>query len=174
MLGNEWLDIGANERKKIHTHPSKWMLLKQLLASALMIGLIIGISLQDFATEVQIGQMQVRTILLLGIPIALLLPIAAQIQRLSTHYVITDRNIWAKEKIYARDVDPTVRSRVIDVNYTQSGFDRLLNKGDVKIETGGTGGVDTVLRDIPNPKGVAALIRKGIENDDELYQDRKL
>jgi uncharacterized membrane protein YdbT with pleckstrin-like domain len=170
MLGNEWLDIGPNERKKVHTHPSKWVLFKQVLASTLMIGLIIGVSIQDFATEVQIGRLQLRTILLSGIPLALLLPLAAQIQRLSTHYVITDRNIWAKEKIYARDVDPTVRSRVQGVSYSQSKLDRLLDKGDVKIETAGTGEVDTVFRDVPNPSGITALVREGIEEADEVHQ----
>jgi len=166
MLGNEWLDIGPNERKRVHAHPSKWVLFKQLFASILMIALIVAVSLQDFATETQIGELQLRTILLFGIPIALLLPGAAQVKRLSTHYVITDNNIWAKQKIFARDVDPTVRSRVQDVSYSQSFFDRLLNKGDVMIETAGTGGVDTVLRDIPNPQAIAMLVREGIEDTD--------
>lgn len=172
MLGAEWLDLSKNERKLVHTHPSKWVLIKQVLASLCMIVLIVAISLQDFATEVQIGQLQLRTILLFGIPVALLLPAAAQVKRLSTHYVITDNNIWAKEKIIARDVDPTVRSRVQGVSYSQSYLDRLLDKGDVRIETAGTGDVDTVLREVPNPQEIAMLVREGIQEADDVHTSK--
>jgi len=174
MFGNEWLELGHDEKKRVHTHPSKWVIFKSVFASLLMVGLLIGIAVQDFATETQIGTLQLRTVVLSVIPVVLLLPAGAQIRRLSTHYVITDNNIWAKEKIFARDVDPTVRSRVQGVSYSQSYLDRLLNKGDVRIETAGTGEVDTVFREVPNPGGITTLIREGIQEADEAHTAREV
>jgi uncharacterized membrane protein YdbT with pleckstrin-like domain len=174
MFGAEWLDIAPDEKKRVHTHPSKWVLFKSIFSSCLMIALLIFIAFQDFTAGRQIGSMQLRTALLLPIPIILLFPVSAQIKRLATHYVITDDNIWAKERIFARDVDPTVRSRVQGVSYSQSYLDRLLNKGDVLLETAGTGDVDTVFREVPNPGGIAALVREGIHEADEVHIEKEV
>jgi len=170
MFGTEWLDTSKDERILVHAHPSKWIMIKQVILSLFVATNLVALFFVDFTEGVEVMGYNLRILIAVFIPLLFLPVFTAQIRRLSTHYVITEKNLWAKKRVFARSVDPTVLSRIQDCNYEQSYLDRLLNKGDVSIETAGTGGTDVVLRDIPHPRRVAHLIREKIEEHDSQAQ----
>jgi len=166
MFGTEWLETSGDERVLVHTHPSRWIIFQQFLA-ALFISLNLSwLLFQDFTAGLEIGDFSVRLLIALLIPLSFFPVVVAQIRRISVHFVVTDNNVWAKKRIFAREVDPTVLSRVQDVNYSQGFIDRLLGKGEVRIETAGTGGTDVVMHEVPNPRRITNLIREKIEEHD--------
>ena len=55
-------------------------------------------------------------------------------------------------------------SRITDVSYRQSVFERLINSGTLTIESAGDSGA-TVLRHIPDSDGVQQLLNHMIEED---------
>lgn len=170
LFGIEWLDTAQEERVLVHTHPSRWIMFKQLGVSAFTALTLVPLLFSDITEGVSIGNFSLRALILIAIPLIFVPVGLVQLRRLSTHYVLTDRNLWAKTKIFARDVDPTVLSRVQSCNYEQDYMDRLLSKGTVRVETAGTGGTDVVLRDIPYPGRVARMIREKIEESDNHPQ----
>jgi uncharacterized membrane protein YdbT with pleckstrin-like domain len=137
-------------------------MIKQVILSAFMAINLMMLLFWDATKGVEILGYNVRLLIALSIPLVFFPVVTAQLRRISTHYVITEKNLWAKRKIFARNVDPTVLSRVQDCRYEQSYIDRIVNKGDVYVETAGTGGTDVVLRDVPHPSRAAKLIRERI------------
>lgn len=165
-FGTEWLNLGDDERLIIHTHPSKYTLINKLLGALFMAANLVFLLFSKYTEGVEIFGFNLRLLILLSLPLCFVPILIAQIRRLSTHYVVTDKNLWAKKKIYARDVDPVLISRIQDVNYSQGMIDRALNKGEIRIETAGTGGTDVVMREVPRPNKVTAIIRENMQQFD--------
>jgi uncharacterized membrane protein YdbT with pleckstrin-like domain len=174
MFGREWFHCSDDERELVRTHPSRWVVFTKLFMGLFIFSNMVWLIRHEYTAGVYIGETSLRFILSLISPFSFFPVVMAQIRRLSVHYIVTDRNVWAKTRIYARDVDPTVLSRVQGVEYSQGFFDRLLGKGDVTIETAGTGGQDLVMREIPNPSHVTNLIRERVEEFDRNSGEQPL
>jgi uncharacterized membrane protein YdbT with pleckstrin-like domain len=82
----------------------------------------------------------------------------------TTHYVITTHRLLFREGILARRGRDIGLSRITDVSYHQSVFERLINSGTLTIESAGDSGA-TVLRHIPDSDGVQQLLNHMIEED---------
>ncbi len=82
----------------------------------------------------------------------------------TTHYVITTHRLLFRQGILARHGRDIGLSRITDVSYTQTIWERLINSGTLTIETAGDGGA-TVLRQIPDSDGVQQLLNHMIEED---------
>ena len=89
----------------------------------------------------------------------------------TTHYVITTHRVLFREGIMSRRGRDIGLSRITDVSYRQSLWDRIINSGTLTIESAGESG-STVLTQIPDSEGVQQLLNLMIEEDaDRRAQD---
>lgn len=84
----------------------------------------------------------------------------------TTHYVVTTHRLLFRAGILARRGRDIGLSRITDVSYTQSLWERIINSGTLTIETAGDGG-PTVLHQIPDSDGVQQLLNVMVEEDAE-------
>jgi uncharacterized membrane protein YdbT with pleckstrin-like domain len=82
----------------------------------------------------------------------------------TTHYVITTHRLLFREGIMSRRGRDIGLSRITDVSYRQSLWDRIINSGTLTIESAGESG-STVLKQIPDSEGVQQLLNFMIEED---------
>ncbi len=82
----------------------------------------------------------------------------------TTHYVITTHRVLFREGIMARRGRDIGLSRITDVSYTQTLWERIINSGTLTIESAGDSGA-TVLKQIPDSEGVQQLLNLMIEED---------
>ncbi|TQN41492.1 PH (Pleckstrin Homology) domain-containing protein [Blastococcus colisei] len=82
----------------------------------------------------------------------------------TTHYVITTHRLLFRTGILARRGRDIGLSRITDVSFRQSLWDRIIRSGTLTIESAGDGGA-TVLRQIPDSEGVQQLLNHMIEED---------
>jgi uncharacterized membrane protein YdbT with pleckstrin-like domain len=82
----------------------------------------------------------------------------------TTHYVITTHRLLFREGILSRRGRDLGLSRITDVSYRQTLWERIINSGTLSIESAGESG-PTVLRQIPDSDGVQQLLNHMIEED---------
>ena len=82
----------------------------------------------------------------------------------TTHYVITTHRLLFREGVLARRGRDIGLSRITDVSYRQTLWERIIRSGTLTIESAGDGGA-TVLRQIPDSDGVQQLLNHMIEED---------
>ena len=82
----------------------------------------------------------------------------------ATHYVVTTHRLLFREGILTRHGRDIGLSRITDVSYHQSVWERLINSGTLTIESAGDSGA-TVLKQIPDSDGVQQLLNHMIEED---------
>ena len=82
----------------------------------------------------------------------------------TTHYVITTHRLLLRVGVLARSGRDIGLSRITDVSYRQTLWERVIASGTLTIETAGDGG-PTVLEQIPDSDGVQQLLNHMIEED---------
>ncbi len=82
----------------------------------------------------------------------------------TTHYVITTHRLLFREGVLARHGRDIALSRITDVSYRQTLWERLIRSGTITIESAGETGT-TVLSQIPDTEGVQQLLNHMIEED---------
>jgi len=82
----------------------------------------------------------------------------------TTHYVITTHRLLHRVGILSRTGRDIGLSRITDVTYSQTLWDRIINSGTLTIETAGDGG-STVFSAIPDSEGVQQLLNHVVEED---------
>ena len=82
----------------------------------------------------------------------------------TTHYVITTHRLLFREGILSRRGRDIGLSRITDVSYRQSLWERIINSGTLTIESAGESGA-TVLKQIPDSEGVQQLLNLMVEED---------
>jgi uncharacterized membrane protein YdbT with pleckstrin-like domain len=96
--------------------------------------------------------------------VALVFALVPLLRWRTTHYVITTHRLLFREGILARHGRDIGLSRITDVSYRQTLWERVINSGTVTIESAGESGA-TVLRAIPDSDGVQQLLNHMIEED---------
>jgi len=103
-------------------------------------------------------------ILALAVVLLLILVLVPLLRWRTTHYVITTHRLLFREGILSRRGRDIGLSRITDVSYRQSLWDRIINSGTLTIESAGDSGA-TVLKQIPDSEGVQQLLNFMIEED---------
>jgi uncharacterized membrane protein YdbT with pleckstrin-like domain len=78
--------------------------------------------------------------------------------------VVTTHRLLLREGVLSRRGRDIGLSRITDVSYEQSLWERLVGSGTVTIESAGEGGA-TVLRRIPDSDGVQQVVNQLVEED---------
>ena len=81
----------------------------------------------------------------------------------TTHYVVTTHRVLLREGVLARRGRDLGLSRITDVSFRQTLWERIVRSGTLTIETAGDGA--TVLRQIPDSEGVQQLLAYLIEEE---------
>ena len=85
-----------------------------------------------------------------------------------THFVLTSQRIIFQSGVIARKRVEISLHKINVVNFHQSVFERLINAGDIVIETGAEEGVETFI-DVRDPQNVQAYIHEWMRrNIDEV------
>jgi uncharacterized membrane protein YdbT with pleckstrin-like domain len=103
-------------------------------------------------------------VLVLALLLLVVVVLAPLLRWRTTHYVITTHRLLFREGVLARRGRDIGLSRITDVSYSQTLWERIINSGTLTIESAGEGGA-TVLRHIPDSDGVQQLLNHMIEED---------
>jgi uncharacterized membrane protein YdbT with pleckstrin-like domain len=103
-------------------------------------------------------------VFLLAVVLLLVFVVVPLLRWRTTHYVITTHRLLFREGIVSRSGRDIGLSRITDVSYRQSMWERVINSGTLTIESAGEGGA-TVLRRIPDSEGVQQLLNHMVEED---------
>jgi uncharacterized membrane protein YdbT with pleckstrin-like domain len=82
-----------------------------------------------------------------------------------THFVLTSQRVIFQSGVVARKRVEISLHKINVVNFHQSVFERLINAGDIVIETGAEEGVETFI-DVRDPQNVQAYIHQWIHMGD--------
>ena len=82
----------------------------------------------------------------------------------STHVVLTTSRVLVREGVLTRHGRDVALSRITDVSCRQTLRERIVRSGTVTVESAGDGG-PLVLRRLPDPEGVQALLAQLVEDD---------
>jgi uncharacterized membrane protein YdbT with pleckstrin-like domain len=154
--------LAEDEEVVQHLHPHWLTVFWPLVWLLLIVGAV-----SFGAAAVPAGRQQgLFRLLILASAVLLLLVVvlAPLLRRRSTHYVITTHRVLFREGILARRGHDIGLSRITDVAYRQTLWERIVNSGTLTIESAGEGGA-TVLRHIPDSDGVQQLLNHMIEED---------
>ena len=85
-----------------------------------------------------------------------------------THFVLTSQRVIFQSGVIARTRIEISLHKINVVNFHQSIFERIVNTGDIVIESGAEDGVET-FNDVPDPQQVQAFIHQWMrKNIDEV------
>ena len=156
--------LGEDEEIVEHLHPHWstvfWPVVRFLL--------IIGAASFAMAAIPAGGQQGTFRMALLALTVVLLLVavVVPLLRRRTTHYVITTHRLLFRQGILTRRGRDLALSRIADVSYTQTLWERIVNSGTLSIQSAGDGGA-TVLRQIPSSERVQQLLNHMVEEDSD-------
>lgn len=154
--------LADDEEVVRHLHPHWLTVLRPVVVLLLVVG---GVSFGAAIVPAGPQQGMVRLGLVLVAALVLLVLVVVPLLRWrATHYVVTTHRLLFREGILARRGRDLGLSRITDVSYTQTLWERIVRSGTVTIETAGDSGA-TVLRRIPDSDGVQQLLNHMIEED---------
>jgi uncharacterized membrane protein YdbT with pleckstrin-like domain len=154
--------LAEDEEVVRHIHPH-WLTLFWPVVRFLVIvgGASFGMAV------IPVGRQQgVLRLLILAVALVLLLTVVLVpvLRWRTTHYVITTHRLLFREGIMTRRGRDIGLSRITDVSYRQTLWDRIINSGTLTIESAGESG-STVLKQIPDSEGMQQLLNLMIEED---------
>jgi uncharacterized membrane protein YdbT with pleckstrin-like domain len=154
--------LGDDEEVVRHLHPHWLTVFWPFVLLLLLVGLAsFGVAVVPAGDQQVLWRLVVVGVALV---LALVLVMVPLLRWRTTHYVITTHRLLHRTGILSRSGRDIGLSRITDVSYRQSVWDRVINSGTVTIETAGEGGA-TVLTAIPDSDGVQALINQLVEED---------
>jgi uncharacterized membrane protein YdbT with pleckstrin-like domain len=154
--------LAEDEEVARHLHPH-WLTLFWPVVWFLVIvgGASFGLAVVPAGRQQGVVRMVVLAVALALLLTVVLVPV---LRWKTTHYVITTHRLLFREGILSRHGRDIGLSRITDVSYRQSLWDRIINSGTLTIESAGESGA-TVLEQIPDSEGVQQLLNLMVEED---------
>ncbi len=154
--------LADDEEVVRHLHPHWLTVFWPLVAFLVLVGLgSFGAALIPASSNQGVYRLAVVVVvLMLAVPL-----VAVPLLRWrTTHYIITTHRILYRVGILSRTGRDIGLSRITDVSYAQTLWERIINSGTLTIETAGEGG-STVWTSIPDSDGVQQLLNHMVEED---------
>jgi uncharacterized membrane protein YdbT with pleckstrin-like domain len=154
--------LAEDEEVVRHLHPH-WLTLFWPVVWFLLVvgGTSFGLAVIPAGRQQGVFRMLVLALALVLLLTVVLVPL---LRWRTTHYVITTHRLLFREGILSRRGRDIGLSRITDVSYRQSLWERVINSGTLTIESAGEGGA-TVLKQIPDSEGVQQLLNRMVEED---------
>ena len=160
-----WASIREDEEIILLTHPSRWVLLRDVLVSALLLIMSGWVAIQDpySISEYEVGPLPGDLAVFFGGIVGVFVILGVEeLKRITTVYLVTSRQVYYKKGIYQRErVDPTDLDDIVNQEWDQNVFQRTVGKGDVQLKTAANVDSRDVLtfKSIPNPKETVAKFK---------------
>jgi len=170
MSPYSWVNLDSDEEIIIDKHPTKWVLLDDLVAAIALVAVALAVAMRA-PTPLQSADIRgipAHTALVLGAVIfAIGMVGMAYLKRVKTTYLITSKKVHWKEGIFTYHGDPIDLANVVDQEVSKNIIEKQFGFGDMIIKTAATADVDDSDRDmghlkfrkIPDPIGT----RNGLE-----------
>src|SRR3954454_10487927 len=154
--------LAEDEEVVRHLHPH-WLTLFWPVVWLLVIvgGTSFGMAVIPAGRQQGVYRMLLLALALVLLVTVVLVPV---LRWRTTHYVITTHRLLFREGILSRRGRNIGLSRITDVSYRQTLWDRIINSGTLTIESAGESG-STVVKHIPDSEGVQQLLNLMIEED---------
>ena len=154
--------LGDDEEVVVHLHPHWSTVSRPVAVFLLLVGAAsFGAALVPAGSQQGTGRLAVVGAALL---LALYLVAVPLLRWRTTHYVLTTHRLLYRAGVLSRTGRDVLLSRISDVSYRQSLWDRVVNSGTVTVETAGEGG-PTVFRAVPDSEAVQQLLNQLVEED---------
>jgi len=154
--------LGEDEEVVRHLHPHWLTVFRPVVLFLVLVG-----AASFGAALVPAGEQQALWRLLvvaLAVVLGLVFVALPLLRWRTTHYVVTTHRLLFRTGILARQGRDIGLSRITDVSYRQTLWERVINSGTLSIETAGEGG-PTVFSAIPDSDGVQQLLNQLVEED---------
>jgi uncharacterized membrane protein YdbT with pleckstrin-like domain len=150
--------LNDNETVALDLHPHWWYFAKH--AAALLVSIIVGIAAKAWLD----GDLErvVVWIAIIGIVVSAIALVGRYIQWMTINFVITSDRIIYRSGVFAKRGIEIPLERVNNVIFHQSVMERLLNAGNLLIESGGETGQQR-FTDVKEPDRVQALIHAQVD-----------
>ena len=154
--------LAEDEEVVRHLHPH-WLTLFWPVVWFLVVvgGASFGMAVIPAGRQQGIYRMLILAVAVVLLVVFVLVPL---LRWRTTHYVISTHRLLFREGIMSRRGRDIGLSRIADVSYRQSFWDRIINSGTLTIESAGDSGA-TVLKQIPDSEGIQQLLNLMIEED---------
>jgi uncharacterized membrane protein YdbT with pleckstrin-like domain len=154
--------LADDEEVVRHLHPHWLTLFWPVVGFLLLVGAAsFGAALVPASSSQGLLRLVVVVVAVLLILIFCLVPL---LRWRTTSYVITTHRLLFRAGILSRRGRDIGLSRITDVSYSQTLWERLINSGTLTIESAGESGA-TTLKEIPDSDGVQQLLNHMIEED---------
>lgn len=154
--------LAADEKVVKHLHPH-WI----TLVGPVFI-LVVVVALASFgvaAIPAGYAQTWIRLVILLVAAVVLVVfTLVPALRWATTHYVITSHRVMFRVGVLNRHGKDVAFTRITDVAYRQSLWDRIVKAGTLTVESAGEGPAQ-VLDNVPNSDRVQQLINRLVEED---------
>ena len=154
--------LADDERVVRHLHPHWLTVFWPIVAFLVLVGLgSFGAALIPEGSNQGVYRL---VVVVLAVLLAVAFVVVPVLKWRTTHYVITSHRILYRVGILSRTGRDIGLSRITDVSYSQTLWDRIINSGTLTIETAGEGG-STIWSAIPDSDGVQQLLNHMVEED---------
>ncbi len=154
--------LADDEEVVRHLHPHWLTVFWPIVAFLVLVGLgSFGAALIPEGSNQGVYRL---VIVVLAVLLAVAFVVVPLLKWRTTHYVITTHRILYRVGILSRTGRDIGLSRITDVSYSQTLWDRIINSGRLTIETAGEGG-STIWSAIPDSDGVQQLLNHMVEED---------
>lgn len=152
--------LADDERVVLHLHPH-W---KMLALPVLLFVLVAAAT--GFGTAV-VDEPVLRLVLLgIGVLVVCWTTLRPFLRWATTHFVFTTHRVLLREGVLSRSGRDIALSRVNDVSFEHSLFERMLGSGTLVVESAGERG-QVVLPDVPRVERVQGTLYQLIEDDSD-------
>jgi uncharacterized membrane protein YdbT with pleckstrin-like domain len=154
--------LAADEEVVRHLHPHGLTLFWPVVRFLLVVGAA-SFGMAAIPAGPQQGMLRM---LVLGTAVFLLLVVVLVplLRWRTTHYVITTHRLLFREGVLSRRGRDLALSRITDVSFRQTLWERIIRSGTISIRSAGESGL-TVLRRVPDCDGAQHLLNHMIEED---------
>ena len=156
--------LAGDEKVVKHLHPH-WL---TVFVPTVLFILVVGVA-SFLVAVIPDGDAQdiLRIVVIaLAVVVLILLVIVPVLRWRTTHYVITTHRVMVRYGILSRHGKDIGLSRITDVSYTQSLWDRIIGAGTLTIESAGEG-PPQVFANIPNSDDTQQMINHLVEQDEQ-------
>ena len=154
--------LGDDEHVVRHMHPHWLTLFWPVVLFLLLVGGgAFGAALVPAGSDQGLYRL---VIVVVALVLALAFVVTPLLRWRTTHYVVTTHRLLFREGILARTGRDIGLSRITDVSYRQTLWDRVVSSGTLTIESAGDGGA-TTLRAISHSDVVQQLLNHMVEED---------
>lgn len=152
-----WLTLDTDERVWLRVHPSKNVLLVTFVFGTLLL-----FAVGALALAFDIAVSTARLLSAVVIAVIFLLTAAVYLLTRRLEYALSSHRAYRAVGLVSKDVDSVDLTDVTDVGVVQSGWQRRLDVGEVRLET--ESGTPFRFRYVEHPEWVQEQVAERIEN----------